>query len=110
MAGVYAINLLTLRDGVAVEDFARFSAELDQPTCLAQDVVLGFDAYAVEGREPGSGSFSIVEAMHVRSWDEWVAVRDGLPAMGRVVDGFDALVPPGGVETVFARRIDPGRA
>jgi hypothetical protein len=107
MAGIYAINLITLREGVPVADFARFSAELDQPTCLAQDVVLGFDAFAVERREPGAPGVDVVEVMHVRSWDEWTAVRDGLPEMERVVAEFDALVPSGGVQTVFARRIDP---
>jgi hypothetical protein len=107
MGGIYAINLITLRDGVAVADFARFSSEVDQPTCLAQDVVLGFDAYAVERREPAAGRVDVVEMMHVRSWEEWVAVRDGLPAMERVVAGFETLVPPDGVQSVFGRRIDP---
>jgi hypothetical protein len=106
MSGIYAINLITLRAGVHVADFARFSAEVDQPTCLATDPVLGFDAYAVERRGNQAPGIDVVEAMHVRSWDEWVAVRDGLPAMERVVAGFEALVPPDGVQTVFARRIN----
>jgi hypothetical protein len=110
MTGIYAINLISLRAGVPVADFARFSAELDQPTCLAQEPVLGFDAYAVERRGAEGPGIDVVEAMHVSSWDEWVAVRDGLPAMERVVAGFDALVAPDGVQTVFARRIDARRA
>jgi hypothetical protein len=108
MTGIYAINLITLRDGVPVADFADFSSRLDQPTCLAQDVVLGFDAFAVERREAGAPRVDVVELLHVRSWDEWVTVRDGLPAMEQVVAGFEALVPPDGVQTVFARHIGPG--
>ena len=50
----FAINLIPLREGVKVNEFARFSAQLDQPTCLAQDVVEGFSAYAVTRRDPGA--------------------------------------------------------
>ena len=107
--GVYAVNLITLRPGVAVDEFARFSAELDQPTCLAQEVVRGFDVYAVT-RDEQRGSrraIDVVEAMHVASWSEWERVRDGLPAMRPVVEGFGRLVPDDGVRTLFASRVHP---
>ena len=45
---VSAINTFRLRPGVGAEQFERFSAELDRPTCLAFDVVLGFDVYIAE--------------------------------------------------------------
>jgi hypothetical protein len=108
-SGVYAINLITLRPGVAVDEFARFSAELDQPTCLGQEVVRGFDVYAVTGDEQRGSRppIHVVEAMHVASWSEWERVRDGLPAMRPVVEGFARLVPDDGVRTVFASRIQP---
>jgi len=106
--GEYAINLIPMREGVAVEDFARFSAEIDQPTLLAQDVVLGFDAYAVTRRDEGAPSVDIVEVMHVRSWSEWVDVRDNSEAIKPVGEGFEQRVDPSTVRTLFGTRIAPG--
>jgi hypothetical protein len=108
-AGVFAINLITLRPGVAVDEFARFSAELDQPTCLTQEVVRGFDVYSVTREEHRGGrpAIDIVEVMHVASWPEWERVRDSLPEMVPVVEGFRRLVPDNGVRTVFGSRVLP---
>lgn len=103
-----AINLIPLRPGVAQQDFTRFSAEVDQPICLAQDVVLGFDAFAVVRRDPGAPAVDIVEVMEVSAWDRWVSVRDGLEAMKPVMEGFERLVDPASVRTVFARRVPRG--
>lgn len=104
---VCAINLLPLKDGVATRDFVRFSAELDQPVCLGQDVVEGFDAYAVTHRDPGAPAFDIVEVMTVRSWSEWERVRDELEALEPVVERFDQLVDGDAVRTLFATPIPP---
>jgi hypothetical protein len=105
--GEYAINLIPLRQGVELDDFARFSAEVDQPTLLAQDVVLGFDAYAVTRRDEGAPSVDIVEVMHVRSWSEWVEVRDNAEAIKPVGAGFEQRVDPSTVRTLFGSRIEP---
>lgn len=104
---ICAINLFSLRPGVGAEDFRRFSSELDQPICLAQDVVQGFDAYAITSRGPEAPRFDIVEVMTVRSWTEWERVRDGLDALKPVTAAFDELVASETVRTVFATRIPP---
>jgi hypothetical protein len=103
-----AINLIPLRSGVAPEEFTRFSAHVDQPICLAQDIVLGFDAFAVVRRDPGAPAVDIVEVMEVGSWDRWVQTRDNLDAMKPVMDGFERLVDPSTVRTIFARRVERG--
>lgn len=104
--GEFAINLIPLRPGVAPEDFARFSAEVDQPILLAQDVVQGFDAFVVTRRDEGAPAVEIVEVMHVSSWDEWVAVRDNSEALVPVSEGFVKLVDPATVRTLFGTRIE----
>lgn len=106
-SGEYAINLIPLRDGVELDDFARFSAEVDQPTLLAQDVVLGFDAYAITRRDEGAPSVDIVEVMHVRSWSEWVDVRDNSEAIKPVSEGFVKRIDPSTVRTVFGSKVEP---
>jgi hypothetical protein len=100
-----AINLIPLRPGVAQQQFVRFSAEVDQPICLAQNVVRGFDAFAVVRRDPGAPAVDIVEVMEVSSWDSWVQVRDNLEAMKPVMQGFERLADPAAVRTIFARRV-----
>lgn len=105
--GEFAINLIPLRPGARIEDFKRFSSEVDQPICLAQDVVQGFQALAVTHRDDGAPSVDVVEVMHVRSWGERVDVRDNLPGMGPVTSGFEALVDPSTVRTLFGVRIPP---
>jgi hypothetical protein len=106
---VCAINFLSLREGASIESFKRFSAELDQPVCLAQDVVEGFDAYAVTSRGQGAPGFDVVEVMTVRSWKEWESVRDGLDELKPVTAGFDELVDGDGVRTLFATPIPARR-
>jgi hypothetical protein len=104
---VCAINLLPLKQGATLEQFEKFSAELDQPTCLAQDVVEGFDAYAVRHRAPGAPHFDIVEVMTVRDWGEWERVRDGLEELKPVIAGFDEVIDGDGVRTLFGTPIPP---
>lgn len=106
-SGEFAINLIPLRPGVKLDDFRRFSAEVDQPTLLAQDAVLGFEAYAITRRDEGAPSVDIVEVMHVSSWDRWVEVRDNAEDLKPVTDGFVQRVDPAAVRTIFGTRIDP---
>lgn len=104
---ICAINLLPLKPGAVLADFERFSAEMDQPTCLAQDVVEGFDAYAVRRRDPGAPAFDVVEVMTVRSWAEWERVRDGMAELKPITERFDQLIDGAGVRTLFATPIPP---
>ena len=106
---ICAINFLPLKQGAAIGDFEKFSAELDQPTCLAQDVVEGFDAYAVARRDPGAPAFDIVEVMTVRSWSEWERVRDGMEELKPITDRFDQLIDGDGGRTLFATPIPTRR-
>ena len=99
---VSAINMFRLRPGVSPEEFERFSAELDRPTCLGFDVVVGFEVFLTERTD--SSSVDVVEVMTVTSWPEWEKVRDEAPELEAVVRRFDQLVEPGSVSTLFARK------
>ena len=109
---VSAVNTFRLRSGVTAEQFERFSADLDRPTCLAFDVVLGFEVYLVDGdgaseatgdRERDAGT-DVVEIMTVSSWPEWERVRDSSPELKPVVEKFVELVEPGSVATLLTRK------
>ena len=106
---VSAVNTFRLRPGVTAEQFERFSAELDRPTCLAFDVVLGFEVYLVDGASEATGDggcdgADVVEIMTVSSWPEWERVRDSAPELKPVVDKFDELVQPDSVTTLLTRK------
>ena len=94
---VCAINMFRLRPGVSTAEFEQFSVELDRPTCLAFDVVLGFEVYLSDGTD-------VIEVMTVASWPEWEQVRDSAPELEAVVARFDELVEPGSVTTFFTRK------
>lgn len=98
---VSAVNMFRLRPGVSTEDFERFSVELDRPTCLAFDVVLGFDVFLADSADPAD--VDVVEVMTVTSWPEWERVRDGASELKAVVARFDELVEPGSVSTLLTR-------
>jgi len=99
---VSAVNTFRLRPGVSGADFERFSVELDRPTCLALDVVLGFEVFLVDPTEPTG--IDVVEVMTVTSWREWELVRDAAPELKPVVERFDELVEPGSVSTLLTRK------
>ena len=99
---VSAVNTFRLRSGVTAEQFERFSADLDRPTCLAFDVVLDFEVYLADG-----AGTDVVEIMTVSSWPEWERVRDSSPELKPVVQRFDELVEPGSVATLLTRKSPP---
>ncbi|OPX11564.1 hypothetical protein [Mycobacterium sp. AT1] len=96
---VSAVNTFRLRSGVTAEQFERFSADLDRPTCLAFDVVFDFEVYLTEGE-----GTEVVEIMTVSSWPEWERVRDASPELKPVVERFDELVEPSSVATLLTRK------
>jgi hypothetical protein len=105
---VSAINTFRLRPGVGAEQFERFSAELDRPTCLAFDAVLGFDVYLADEATGGDGaSVTVVEVMTVSSWTEWQRLLESAPELKPVIERFDELVEPGSVSTLLTRELTP---
>lgn len=104
-----ALNLIPLKPGVAPADFERFSREIDQPLLRSLPVVEGFDAYGVaESVGESAPEFAIVELMTVRSWDEWVRVRDGGdPRLAAAGERFAELADPARVTAVLLDDLDP---
>lgn len=101
---VSAVNTFRLRPGVDAEEFEKFSAELDRPTCLSFDVVLEFDVFLAEPTDSEPTETHVVEIMTVSSWPEWERVRDSAPELKPVVERFDELVEPDSVSTLLTRK------
>lgn len=105
---VVAITMFSLRPGVDPADFDRFSTDLDQPTCLAVDVVNAFHAYRVTSAPDGTPA-DVIEVMHVRDWAAWEQVRDNDPAFTPVMQRFAELVDVATVRTLFTQTIGDQR-
>lgn len=102
---VVAINLISMRAGADLDRFAEFSATVDQPTLREQDVVLGFDVFRVGHDDAETLGADIIEVLSVRSWDEWVLVRDTHPDLEPVTRGFAELADPDAVRTFFVSHV-----
>ena len=100
------VNAFRLRAGISPQRFAEFSAQVDQPLCLAHtDVVKRFDAYVVGGATAEALDADIVEMFEVTDWDAWLEIRDNDPSLRPVMSGFDDLVEPGSVRSSFVTPI-----
>ena len=104
-SGTTALSLIRMHPGVDPARFAHFSQTVDQPACLAHDVVRGIELFAVERAGGDAPPIDFVELMDLRSWDEWVAVRDGDAELRIVGAQFGALADPDTVVTYLCRRV-----
>ena len=106
--GDVAFSLFTLRPGIDRAQFEAFSAELDQPALLDQDVVERVEVYAVE-RSTGDGlRIDAVELLEVTDWAEWERVRDSSTDFAPVVERFAELIDPDTVIILRGPRIAQG--
>jgi hypothetical protein len=87
------------------DEFVRFSGDLDQPTCAAQDVGRSFEAFQVVRRRGDVGAVDIVEIMEVDSLREWERVCEQSAAVQPLAATFEALADAAAVGTIFASRI-----
>jgi hypothetical protein len=102
--GLVMINLVPVKKGVAPEEFARFSAEVDLPTWRAQEVVRSFETYQVV-RRVGDIGVDFVEVMELASMEEWERVSTTSEVGKSMAATFDSLADGPAVRTLFAYRI-----
>ncbi len=97
------INTFRMGPGISSNQFANFSARVDQPTLLAHsDLVKRFNVHQVQHPTEGSPlGVDIVEIMEVSDWSRWVEVRDQHPSLKPVISGFDDLVDLDSVRSSF---------
>jgi hypothetical protein len=102
------INMFRMRAGESVDSFAEFSAEADQPVCLAHSaVVKGFKAYRLSGASATEFAADIIEVMEVSDLAEWENIRDNDPSFRPLVQRFEELVDPDSVRSTVCIPIRP---
>jgi hypothetical protein len=61
-----------LKEGVPLDDYIRWSQEVDQRITPGQPGMIRFEVYVIEGQDgEGEPTYDIVEDLEVTSWEEW---------------------------------------
>jgi len=60
-----------LKKGVDIEEFKKWSREVDQPTCSKMPACHSFEVFLVKGEKLGRPFQMIVEDIEVESWNAW---------------------------------------
>ena len=73
-----------LKAGARMQDFWKFSKEIDQPLVKRQEGVHGFEVFEITAGDKGKPEVDIVESILVDSWEKWqeVTQRDDMKANG----------------------------
>lgn len=81
------IALYRLKEGVTMEEYRKYSLEIDQPITSVQPGVRRFEVYAVTASGEGPLNFDIMENIEVDSWEAWQEVTKSEP-MKKVVTNW----------------------
>jgi len=83
------INLYNLKPGISIEEFKKWSKEVDQKTAPKQKSVYSFEVIEVKGNENGA-KYQIAEVIKVDSNEAW---KEDLKTeeMKKVLEQWDKL-------------------
>ena len=59
-----------------LQDFWKFSKEIDQPLVKRQEGVHDFEVFEITGSDKGKPEVDIVESILVDSWEKWQEVTN----------------------------------
>ena len=77
----HLIIMYKLKSGVTMEDFLKFSKEIDRPTVLDQEGVHGFEVYTIVSEDNEKQEYDVVENILVDSFAKWVEIGKTEPML-----------------------------
>lgn len=93
-----------LKPETSVEDFKKFSKELDHKVTPRQPGVRSFDTFAITGAEKGQPPYHIIDVLEVNSFDQWLKVA-GSDGMKPVFEQWNKLADESSVLTIYGEKI-----
>ena len=66
--------MYSLKPGASMEEFKKWSREIDQRLVLAQPGVYSFEVYEIKGIDKGEIPFQVVEEVGVDSYKTWQTI------------------------------------
>ncbi len=95
-----------LKPATTMEEYRKWSREVDQPLAGAAPGVLRYEIFEVRGAGKGEPDFTIIEDIEVESWEAWLKVND-LPEVKPAYEGFMRLADPDSVRVHWGEKIEP---
>lgn len=95
-----------LKPGVSMDDYKKWSKEVDQKITPYQPGVKSFKVFEIKGAEKGTSPYRIVEDIEVESWEAWQKVVSG-EGMKKVVTEWNNYGDADTLITVYGNQIEP---
>lgn len=105
---VHVFITYRLRPEASIEEFRKYSRELDQPTVTSQPGVISERVYEVQGTGRGDPEYHILEDIEVESWDAWLKASSG-EAIGALYQQWKQLCDSKSMRVHWSERIEPLR-
>ena len=93
-----------LRPTTSIEEYRKFSHEIDQPLATKAPGILRFEVFEVRGAGEGEPDFRIVEEIEAESWQAWLDIFDN-PDVKAAHEGFRRLCDPDSARTHWTERV-----
>lgn len=99
--------MYNLKPGVKMDEYKRWSREVDQKITPNQPGVRSFKVFEIKGAEKGVSPYQIVENIEVESWEAWQKVVKS-EAMKKVVSEWGNYGDADGqVTMIYGDQIKP---
>ena len=95
-----------LKAGVSMDDYKKWSREVDQKITPCQPGVHSFNVFEIKGTEKGASPYQIVEDIEVESWESWQATLKG-KGMKKVMDEWSNYGDGDTAVMVYGDQIEP---
>ena len=93
-----------LKPGANIEDFRKFSREIDHKVTPRQKGVRSFDTFVITGADKGQPPYQIIDVLEVESYDQWLKVSAS-DAMKPVFEQWNKLADESSVLTIYGEKI-----
>lgn len=93
-----------LKMGVSLEDYWKWSIELDQKITPFQPGVYRYEVFTIEGAKKGESPYQIVEEIEIESFEQWQEVVNS-EAMKEVVKTWQNYADESSVKTIYGKKV-----
>lgn len=93
-----------LKAGVTLDEYKRWSREVDQRLTPSQPAVNRFEPHVVMGGQGGGENYEIFEDLEVESWDAWQAALES-EAMKPVAEGWPEVADESSLVIMYGSRL-----
>lgn len=95
-----------LKSGVSMDDYRKWSQEVDQKITSYQPGVKSFKVFEIKGAEKGAPPYQIVEDIEVENWETWQKVFKE-EKMKKVIAEWGDYGDADTLITVYGDQIEP---